>query len=123
MNELELYGAEQVYLAVLLKQCLKQNDATAWVCANDRLALETIDFLTWNKIPVPGQISVMGFDDTVEAYNKNLTTYNFHLEEAAYKMISYILNPRQVGRELKWNTEIEGAVVPRGSTAERNGNT
>lgn len=67
--------------------------ATAWVCANDSVALDAIEWMERH----PGgnrNVSVCGFDDTVAALRGNLTSYRFDSASMARSMIRQILTNR-----------------------------
>jgi len=74
---------------------------TAFVCANDRIAIHTIRLLQKRKYHIPEDISVVGFDDIQEAtiVDPALTTVQVHKEEigrrAAAELIWRIENPEQ----------------------------
>lgn len=97
----------------LFAKALNRTDCTAWVCANDFTALSAIEFLKEH----PRKMSVIGFDDTFEAFHRGLTSYNFDIQATVQVMISYIVNPSSLPvtkRSLAF--EIEGMIVERKST-------
>jgi DNA-binding transcriptional regulator YhcF (GntR family) len=92
---------------------------TAWVGFNDRLALHALDYLRYRKRKVPGDISVVGFDDSPEALAQKLTSYNFSSAAVVHAMMTHLLAP---GRKLPGTAplepvEIPGYVVERSSTS------
>ncbi len=52
--------------------------ATAWICETDRLAAHCIEHCRAHGIRVPHDVSIIGFDDSFEAFTHNLTSYNFN---------------------------------------------
>jgi hypothetical protein len=102
----------------MFEQALRA-DATAWVCVNDAAALDAVAFLRAAGKRVPHDISVMGFDDSVEAFEARLTSYNFNLRGAVGMMISHVTDPARTaslyGRE--GTIEVPGFVTPRMTTA------
>lgn len=77
----------------LFEQALTSCRATAWVGANDETALAAIEFLQARGRSVPGNVSVVGFDDGVRAYKRKLTSYNFNAPAVMQAMLSYLLRP------------------------------
>jgi DNA-binding LacI/PurR family transcriptional regulator len=117
MERQKIAGKEWLFMQPMLERALEFREATAWVCANDGHAIEALDFLQAKGVKVPRDISVIGFDDMVTAYQHNLTSYNFNIAEAAHAMINYVLNPRAFAG--LWDrpvVEIDGAVIERGTT-------
>jgi DNA-binding LacI/PurR family transcriptional regulator len=73
------------------------------------LAVECIDFLHERGVQIPRRISVVGFDDSIEAQIHGLTSYNFNSIGVARGMLAHLLNPHPVDDF----TEIPGTVVER----------
>ncbi|MBD3321582.1 MAG: hypothetical protein GF350_10860 [Chitinivibrionales bacterium] len=71
-----------------------------------------MDFLNRKKIAVPGRISLIGFDDTAEALQHHLTSYNFNVEALMRLMLNYIVNTRSVPKK-KHPVEVDGMIVER----------
>lgn len=103
----------RVFMQPLFKKAFTDKECTAWVCANDPIALMALDFLK-NQNP---NISVIGFDDTFEAFRAGLTSYNFNVNALVNSMLSYLVNPSShpVIRSSKI-FEVEGMLVERSST-------
>ncbi|MBD3418482.1 MAG: hypothetical protein GF398_00035 [Chitinivibrionales bacterium] len=70
---------------------LRDKDIQAWVCANVQTAIAALDFLKKKRIAVPGSISVIGFDDSVESLQHNLTSFNFNMRACAHCALNFIL--------------------------------
>jgi DNA-binding LacI/PurR family transcriptional regulator/DNA-binding transcriptional regulator YhcF (GntR family) len=108
-------------LAPLMEQALAAKGASAWVAANDPLALTCLDFLRRRGVRVPQDIALAGFDDLMAAFDADLTSYNFNRRSAAQAAVAYLVGGAQArlpgtsGREVV----IEGFVTPRASTAGR----
>jgi len=104
----------------LLRRTLDTVPATAWVACNDLVAFTLLDFLREQSGPVPGKVSVVGFDDSAIAFLLDLTTYNFNFPGIAHAMVDHVLaGPRvKAARPATSSagTEIEGYVVERGSS-------
>lgn len=101
------------FMQPLFKKALTDKECTAWVCANDPIALMALDFLKNQNT----NISVIGFDDTFEAFRAGLTSYNFNVNALVNSMLSYLVNPssHSVIRNSKI-FEVEGILVERCST-------
>jgi hypothetical protein len=91
---------------------------TAWVCANDEVALLALQFLKEQGVAVPRDISVIGFDDVPEAAVHGLTSYNFNLDGLVNAMLSHIIRPSFTPKN-RPAIEIEGVVIERGSVTMR----
>lgn len=94
---------------------IKESKISAIFCTTDILAISLINVLRSNNIKVPGDISVIGFDNhpLLEAIPSKLTTINNDLkllgEIAADNLVSRI----EKGRFLKTSTVIEPELIKR----------
>ena len=72
------------------------------MAATDTTALQCLHYLRQSGVDVPGQLSVVGFDDTVEASMLRLTSYNFNFGATVQAMLRHVVAPRgtQRGRSL-----------------------
>jgi DNA-binding transcriptional regulator YhcF (GntR family) len=103
-----------------LHRALSRPDITAWVGANDDVAIACLDFLAQAGRKVPDQISVAGFDDLAEASSRRITSYNFNCAGAVQAMMGHLLGssmPRAGSRD-HTPVEIEGYVVARRTTGK-----
>jgi DNA-binding LacI/PurR family transcriptional regulator len=109
------------YLVPHLGQALASRDTTAWVGANDDVALQCLDYLQLADCRVPEAISVLGFDNSPESTVRGLTTYNINAGAFVHAMVNHVLDPRLD----PWDplrdppVEIEGYVTERATTASR----
>lgn len=71
-----------------------RSKATAWVCATDEVAIEALTYVRNRGLRVPRDISVMGFDDSFEAFTAGLTSYSFNTASAVRPMLDFLLRPR-----------------------------
>jgi len=114
--------AERAALAVTMQGLLRRasavRGATAWVAGNDAVAIECVDYLRGRRVRIPADISVLGFDDTLEASFQRLTSYNFSRASAVHAMFSYIMSPawRAEARGGRRRIRIDGFVHEREST-------
>jgi len=102
----------------LFEKALQDEIYTAWVCANDEIAMEALSFLRTKNIRIPHDISVVGFDDSLDAHLEQLTSYNFNTNGIVHAMINHIVSPRRWHWTSSQKTaiEIEGHVVERLTT-------
>lgn len=95
----------------LFDRALSDVSITAWVAANDATALRCLSFLREQGRKVPRDISVIGFDDSAEAFAWGLASYDFNVPALVQGMLSHVLHPyRRFGGRAP---EIEGSVVVR----------
>ena len=90
---------------------------TAWIADNDSTALGALDFLSDHDVKVPGDISVAGFDNTIEGQAVGLTTFDFGVVAMANACFSFIMNPTgaRIARDAG-KMGVSGMVIPRKTT-------
>lgn len=101
-----------------LEQVLRMGDITAWVASNDSLAVECLRFLKQRRVPVPGRVSVVGFDDEPMALHAGLTSYSFSPGAVARALADIVLrSPAALRRERAAGPiEVPGFISERHST-------
>ncbi|MBD3241276.1 MAG: GntR family transcriptional regulator [Chitinivibrionales bacterium] len=106
-------------LVPLLNQAAGRSDITAWVGANDVVALQCLDYLQLAGRRVPDDISVVGFDNSTDSTIRGLTTYDPNAMAFMHAMLSHILDPRLDPWDPRHDPpiEIEGYVTERATTA------
>jgi len=109
----------EALMALLRRAAREAGDATAWVGANDYVAVECLSFLRERQIRVPQQIAVVGLDDGPEAHLHKLTSYNFNGEGVMRAMVRHILDPHDNARDGQSGdpVEMEGQIVVRDTTS------
>jgi DNA-binding LacI/PurR family transcriptional regulator len=80
-------------LLPLFERALQLPQVTAWVCANDGIAIHALRHLRHRRVPVPEHLSVIGFDNTGDASYNHLTSYDFDVASIALKMLDHVLRP------------------------------
>lgn len=78
-------------LTPLVRAALDDHDVTAWVAASDGFALDCMGLLRARGMAVPGLVSLAGFDDTHEAFQHGLTSYNFNAPAVLHAMLQHLL--------------------------------
>jgi len=102
----------------LFKNALKDTGITAWLLANDYAATLAIDYLKEQKVKIPEDISIIAFDNTIEAMEYQLTSYDFNNNGIVNLMLRYILAPSSLPtQELNRVKEVDGMLVERLSAA------
>jgi LacI family transcriptional regulator len=96
---------------------------TAVVCFNDRTAVGVIDFLDAAGVPVPDQVSVAGFDDSLIARLRriSLTSVNQSPTVQARLALEMVVDRLDRGRTESRRTVLPARVVLRRSTGPCNG--
>jgi DNA-binding LacI/PurR family transcriptional regulator/DNA-binding transcriptional regulator YhcF (GntR family) len=104
----------------LFEQALTFPDITAWICESDGLALMALSFLRDRNIPVPRELSVVGFDNQpVDALESRLTTVDFNASGFINRMLNFILRPpRPRGQYQHQAIEVESIIMQRETVAK-----
>ena len=102
-------------LDALFARALDDRSITAWVGANDDIALLAWTWLSSKKIRVGEEISLVGFDNTLRGQEAGLSSIGFREEELAVAMLDFVASPK------RWRSgevvELEGTLVVRRSTS------
>jgi DNA-binding LacI/PurR family transcriptional regulator/DNA-binding transcriptional regulator YhcF (GntR family) len=107
--------AMRIYLRPFLSGILKKSTSTAWVCSEDRTALNALLFLKSHRRKVPNEISVLGFDNWKEAYEQNLSTYDFNMDGMVKQALMMIMDTKSL-KSAPVISEVDGYVVERRTT-------
>nr|WP_279114497.1 LacI family DNA-binding transcriptional regulator [Enterobacter soli] len=91
----------------------------AILVANDQMALGVMRACAEKGIAVPGQISVVGFDDTTDSawFSPPLTTVRQAFREAGERSVEWLLTESS-GNEC-WQTQLPVTLITRHSSARR----
>jgi hypothetical protein len=103
----------------LFEQALADRALTAWAPVSDLVAFLALQFLKRKRVKVPADISVVGFDNTVEAFACGLSSYDFNEAAAVHAALEHLLKPPSPrGRRAALTaSEVEGFVMQRRTTA------
>jgi DNA-binding GntR family transcriptional regulator len=96
-------------------RALADRSTTAWVGISDIVALVALDYLGRRGVKVPQEISVIGFDDGIDAIASGLTSYNFNTPAIVDRALEHILTPpaHRAGPAV---VEIPGVIMSRRTT-------
>lgn len=101
----------------LFNKALEKREITAWVMANDFTATIAIDYLRERKINVPEDISIISFDNTLDAMEYQLTSYDFNNQGLVSIIMRFILAPNTIKLGKKGDCiEVDGSLVVRRSS-------
>ncbi|MBD3243956.1 MAG: GntR family transcriptional regulator [Chitinivibrionales bacterium] len=118
-RKVSLYMTGQMLKKALVpsfEQVLGDKSITAWVGINDEVGLIALTYLRGNGVRVPEDISVVSYDDTVDAFGQGLTSYNFNVPGVVQAMFRHIMEPGG-GREGADDIlEVPGTVMSRPSS-------
>ena len=67
--------------------------ATAWVCADDSLAILAQTWAQRQGIRIPQRLSLVGFDDSQQAAAAGLSSFSFNAGATARVMLDHLLRP------------------------------
>lgn len=98
-----------------MEQKFNSNNIDAIVCCRDDLSVICTDFLDTKGITIPGQIGVIGFDNTVESAHWQLSSYEFNYSAIFRAMIQHVLGHEWIKR----HKQKSGCVVIDGYVVER----
>ncbi len=100
------------------EKALRDSSITAWVGANDAIALAAMSFLKKEGLHLPRDMSVVGFDDSIDAVLTGLTSYSIDEERIAAAVVSHVLSPSR-GRQRKGIVlDVPGVVMRRLSSGK-----
>jgi len=105
-------------LTPLFEQAWSDSTLTAWVGANDMTAFLALDYLSMRQ--GARRVAVVGFDDSVDAFDRGLTSYNFGAAPCAVSLIDHLIAPTaRPSLHPQVLVEMPGSVVERDSTLGR----
>jgi DNA-binding LacI/PurR family transcriptional regulator/DNA-binding transcriptional regulator YhcF (GntR family) len=104
----------------LFEKTLGLKGPTAWVVESDFLARMALHYLRAKKIKIPNSISVVGFDNTIEALGDGLTSYDFNVAGLVRAIMAHLFTPRlSLLNTRNQPFELEGVVMERGSSGQQ----
>lgn len=95
----------------LMKKALENSSITAWVCANDHIAVLITDYWNYNSVPLAKRPVLIGFDNSFMSFERNISSYEFNTYGEVQLMLSHLLYPNSLND--KAAVRISGRVVER----------
>jgi DNA-binding transcriptional regulator YhcF (GntR family) len=109
------------FVEPLFDQILDQRSVTAWVGADDHIALAALRYLQKSKVQVPNMISVLGFDNSPVSFENQMSSYDFNLAIRALQMLRYVIRPDDKQYTIgSTQFGVEGMLIERSTTSVRN---
>jgi DNA-binding LacI/PurR family transcriptional regulator/DNA-binding transcriptional regulator YhcF (GntR family) len=106
--------AFEIYLRPFFKRILKNSTASAWVCSDDKTGEAALRYLASHGTKVPGEISVVSFDNWPGSFVSGLSSYDFNMDGIIQQALAMIADEKTLtSRPLI--SEIDGYVVERRS--------
>jgi DNA-binding LacI/PurR family transcriptional regulator len=103
--------------SALFDEALSHREATAWICANDSIAMSAQSYLLTRQIAVPKRLSVVGYDNiSIQALEHRLTTYDFNARGFVHCAMNFITRPQRVWARHSV-TAVDGVIMRRDTTA------
>lgn len=102
-------------LRPLLDRLISRRDISAWVAANDIMALHCLDYLRRHRVDT--SVSIVGFDNTPAAADRKVSSYDFNTVASVKNAIRFLLAPSAPQFRAPRHRVIatDGKVVVRGS--------
>jgi DNA-binding LacI/PurR family transcriptional regulator len=98
------------------EELFKDATITAVVGSQDYTAILAHEFLKEKGVDVPGEISLIGFDNHEMALQDDLTSYHFLFSNIAADVLAYIINPSDKRFAGRREIECGGAIIQRSTT-------
>jgi DNA-binding LacI/PurR family transcriptional regulator len=99
---------------------LRQEAATAWVAESGTLAVRCLRYLRQRRMRVPQRLSLVGFDDPLDAQLGGITCYDFDMRAVAREAVDTLVNsmPERAaaGRAAPSEVEVPGFLTVRATT-------
>jgi DNA-binding LacI/PurR family transcriptional regulator len=110
---------EAAVLYCQFDKALENREITAWIAANDSVAVCALDYLRARDACIPGDLSIISFDDTIWAFTRQFTSYNFNVDAVVAAMIRHIEDGAgRRGKAERRFVEIDGYIVERSTVGK-----
>jgi DNA-binding LacI/PurR family transcriptional regulator len=110
-------GLMKARLARSMHEARAARAISAWVGHNDAMACSLFDLCREQGIRVPGDISIVGFDNTDRACQYDCASYAIDVAHMARRLLAHATGVK--GRSTKTAETFTGSVIVRGSLARR----
>lgn len=103
-----------------LKEHGLKEGTTAVVCGNDLMAFGVINWAKENGMDVPGDLSILGFDDTIFSTISlpKITTISQHCHEVGAILVEELIKKIDSDQNIKMSVSVDTNLVIRESTAK-----
>jgi DNA-binding transcriptional regulator YhcF (GntR family) len=100
-----------------IKDAFKDSSITAWVCANDQIAVLITDYWNYCSVPLSQRPALIGFDNSFKSFERNISSYEFNTSGEVQNMLNHLLYPNST-RLLNGSPEVRlsGRIVERNSS-------
>lgn len=100
-----------------IKEASKDSSITAWVCANDHIAVLITDYWNYCSVPLSQRPALIGFDNSFKSFERNISSYEFNTCGEVQNMLNHLLYPNSTGI-LNGSSEVRlsGKIVERNSS-------
>lgn len=76
-----------------IRKALSDNSISAWVASEDYVMVYAmLPFLKRHQIKIPEQVSLVSFNNTIEAFVNSITSYDFNMHGIVARFVDIILN-------------------------------
>ena len=77
----------------LIVRASTKSSITAWVCANDQIAVMINDYWNHNEVPLTRRPALFGFDNSFKSFERNISSYEFNTNGEVQSMLNHLLYP------------------------------
>ncbi|WP_054027501.1 LacI family DNA-binding transcriptional regulator [Bacillus sp. FJAT-28004] len=104
------------YLMTINRLIVESKEKPVILCSSDFYALDILRYLKTQKIRVPEQVGVMGFDniDILNYVNPPLTTIDFNVDEIGRRSVELLIGNIK-GNEIPLRTNVPYTIIDRDS--------
>lgn len=101
----------------LIKDASKDISITAWVCANDHIALLITDYWNYCSVPLSQRPALIGFDNSFKSLQRNISSYEFNTYGEIQNMLNHLLYPNSTYLlNGSYEMKLSGKIVERSSS-------
>lgn len=100
-----------------INETFKDSSVTAWVCANDHIAVLITDYWNYCSVPLSQRPALIGFDNSFKSFERNISSYEFNTSGEVQNMLNHLLYPNSTCL-LNGSPEVKlsGRIVERNSS-------
>ncbi len=100
-----------------IKEASNDRSITAWVCANDHIAVLITDYWNYYSVPLSQRPALIGFDNSFKSFEQNISSYEFNTSGEIQNMLNHLLYPNSTSL-LNGSQEVRlsGKIIERNSS-------